>query len=141
MNIGIIIPKCAESNFENNTSSVWLWYKNQNLQEEIIYEQRDLSAGSQYPFLALKVLSLYLGQDEWVIDLELMSVRKKYRHLNIGKYLINLIQNKNYVGNFDAIVTSSDLDAIKFYEKFGFSIDPILNSKYKFIGIIRTNIY
>lgn len=79
------------------------------------------------------------GQDEWVVDLELMSVRPKYRKLNIGKYLINLIQNKNYVGNFDAIVTSSDLDAIKFYEKFGFNIDPILNSKYKFIGDIWTN--
>jgi hypothetical protein len=68
-----------------------------------------------------------------------MSVRPKYRGLNIGKYLINLIQNKNYVGNFDAIVTSSDLDAIKFYEKYGFNIDPILNSKYKFIGDIWTN--
>ena len=80
-----------------------------------------------------------IGQDEWVIDLELMSVRPKYRGLSIGKYLINLIQNKNYVGNFDAIVTSSDIEAIKFYEKYGFNIDPILNSKYKFIGDIWTN--
>lgn len=74
-----------------------------------------------------------------MIDLQLMSVRRKYRGLNIGKYLINLVQNKNYVGTFDAIVTSSDLDAIKFYEKYGFNIDPILNSKYKFIGDIWTN--
>ena len=79
------------------------------------------------------------GQDEWVIDLQLMSVRPKYRGLNIGKYLINLVQNNSYVGNFDAIVTSSDLDAIKFYEKYGFNVDPILNSKYKFIGDIWTN--
>ena len=79
------------------------------------------------------------GQDEWIIDLELMSVRPKYRGLSIGKYLLNLIQNKSYVGAFDAIVTSSDLDAIKFYEKYGFNIDPILNSKYKFIGDIWTN--
>ncbi len=70
------------------------------------------------------------GQDEWIIDLQLMSVRAKYRGLNIGKYLLNLIQNRDYVGNFDAIVTSSDLDAIKFYEKYGFNVDPILNSKY-----------
>ena len=73
------------------------------------------------------------GQDEWIIDLQLMSVRAKYRGLNIGKYLLNLIQNRDYVGNFDAIVTSSDLDAIKFYEKYGFNVDPILNSKYFFI--------
>jgi ribosomal protein S18 acetylase RimI-like enzyme len=79
------------------------------------------------------------GQDEWIIDLQLMSVRSKYRGLNIGKYLLNLIQNRDYVGNFDAIVTSSDLDAIKFYEKYGFNIDPILNSKYHMIGDIWTN--
>lgn len=79
------------------------------------------------------------GQDEWIIDLQLMSVRSKYRGISIGKYLLNLIQNKDYVGHFDAIVTSSDMDAIKFYEKYGFNVDPILNSKYHCIGDIWTN--
>lgn len=68
-----------------------------------------------------------------------MSVRQKYRGYNIGKYLMSLIQSKSFVKNFDAIVTSSDLDAIQFYEKFGFSKDPILNSKYWGIGDIWTN--
>lgn len=79
------------------------------------------------------------GQDEWIIDLQLMSVRPKYRGISVGKYLLNLIQNRDYVGHFDAIVTSSDMDAIKFYEKYGFNVDPILNSKYHAIGDIWTN--
>ena len=79
------------------------------------------------------------NQDEWILDLELMSVRKKYRGYSIGKYLISTIQNRGIVGGFDAIVTSSDLDAIEFYEKYGFSVDPILNSKYSDVGDIWTN--
>jgi len=79
------------------------------------------------------------GHEEWVIDLQLMGVRKKYRGFNIGKYLVSLIQNKHYVKKYDAIVTSSDLDAVLFYEKYGFSKDPILNSKYSGIGDIWTN--
>lgn len=79
------------------------------------------------------------GQDEWVIDLQLMSVREKYRGHSIGKYLINLIQNRNLVGNYDAIVTCSDSEAVKFYEKYAFCVDPILNSKYSHIGDIWTN--
>lgn len=79
------------------------------------------------------------GQEEWVIDLELMAVRKKYRGFNIGKYLISFVQNKQYVKNYDAIVTSSDVDACGFYDKYGFVKDPILNSKYGSIGDIWTN--
>lgn len=79
------------------------------------------------------------GQDETLIDLQLLAVRNKYRGFSIGKYLINLILNRDFVGNYDAIVTCSDTNAVKFYEKFSFSIDPILNSKYSHIGDIWTD--
>jgi hypothetical protein len=42
-------------------------------------------------------------------------------------------------GVYDAIVTSSDEDAIQFYLKQGFSDNPILNFKYKMIGDSWTN--
>lgn len=79
------------------------------------------------------------GQDESIIDLQLLAVRNKYRGFSIGKHLISLILNRRLVGNYDAIVTCSDSNAIKFYEKFSFSIDPILNSKYSHIGDIWTD--
>ncbi len=42
-------------------------------------------------------------------------------------------------GIYDAIVTSSDEEAIEFYLKHGFSENPILNCKYKLIGDAWTN--
>lgn len=82
----------------------------------------------------------YPGQDEWVILLQLMAVLKSHRGYGIGKYLMaNIIQNVQLVGPFDAIITSSDANAIEFYEKYGFNDNPIMNSKYKSIGDIWTN--
>ena len=40
--------------------------------------------------------------------------------------------NQNYIGDYDAIITASDQDAISFYRKFGFAEDPILLAKYKY---------
>lgn len=76
---------------------------------------------------------------ETIVDLELLCVRKKYRRQRIGRYLIDLIKNRYCVGLYDAIVTSSDFDAIKFYESVDFSLDPILNSKYGSVGDVWTN--
>ena len=68
-----------------------------------------------------------------------MSVRSKYRGSGIGKYLLNLAQNKTIVGAYDAVVTCADSDAVAFYEKHSFSVDAILNSRYAEIGDIWTN--
>ena len=82
----------------------------------------------------------YPGQDEWVILLQLMAVLKSHRGFGIGKYLMaNIIQNVQLMGPFDAIITSSDANAVEFYEKYGFHDNPIMNSKYKSIGDIWTN--
>jgi ribosomal protein S18 acetylase RimI-like enzyme len=79
------------------------------------------------------------SKDEWVIDLELMGVRRKYRGYGLGKYLIGLVQSDRVVGSFDALVTSADPDAVEFYEKYSFVSDAILNSKYAHIGDLWTN--
>ncbi len=39
--------------------------------------------------------------------------------------------NRDYIGEYDAVVTASDQSAIDFYRKFGFTEDAILLSKYK----------
>ena len=67
---------------------------------------------------------------EIVIDINYIGVRSKYRNFGIGSYLVSLIQNQNLVGSYDAVIACSDNEAIKFYEKLGFSVDPILNSKF-----------
>ncbi|CAF1535472.1 unnamed protein product, partial [Adineta steineri] len=47
--------------------------------------------------------------------------------------------NRDYIGDYDAIITASDQGAINFYRKFGFTEDAILLSKYKDIGDCWTN--
>lgn len=81
-----------------------------------------------------------------MLDLQLMACRKKFRGQGIGRHMIQvtrresrvvrhsylqLLMNRDYVGEFDAIVTASDQEAIDFYRKFGFTEDAILLSKYK----------
>lgn len=39
--------------------------------------------------------------------------------------------NRDYIGEYDAVVTASDQGAIDFYRKFGFTDDAIILSKYK----------
>ncbi|CAF1603000.1 unnamed protein product, partial [Didymodactylos carnosus] len=69
-------------------------------------------------------------QEEHVIDLQLMACRKKYRNNGIGRYLVKLLMDRDYIGEYDAIVTAADQKAIDFYRKFGFTEDAILTSKY-----------
>ncbi|CAF3396990.1 unnamed protein product [Rotaria socialis] len=79
------------------------------------------------------------SQEEHVLDLQLMACRKKYRGHGIGRHLLKLIMNNEFVGEYDAIVTASDQSAIDFYRKFGFTEDAIILSKYKAIGDCWTN--
>ena len=86
-----------------------------------------------------RVSTVVNSEIETVLDLELLCVQKRYRGLGLGDFLIKLIKNCQLVGNYDAIVTSSDFDAVSFYEKYSFSKDLILNSKYASIGDSWTN--
>ncbi|CAF0822456.1 unnamed protein product [Adineta ricciae] len=78
-------------------------------------------------------------QEEHVLDLLLLACRKKCRGKGIGRHLMKLLMNRDYIGDFDAIITASDQSAIDFYRKFGFTEDAILLSKYKTIGDCWTN--
>ncbi|CAF0978880.1 unnamed protein product [Adineta steineri] len=79
------------------------------------------------------------AHEEHVLDLLLLACRKKYRGRGIGRYLMKLLMNRDYIGDYDAIITASDQGAINFYRKFGFTEDAILLSKYKDIGDCWTN--
>src|SRR4051812_37807648 len=37
------------------------------------------------------------GQEEQVVDLDLLCVRKKYRGFNVGKYLLQLVQSRKHM--------------------------------------------
>jgi len=78
-------------------------------------------------------------QEEHVLDLQLLACRKKYRGRGLGRHLVKLIMNRDYIGDYDVIITAADQNAIDFYRKFGFTDDAIILSKYKDIGDCWTN--
>nr|XP_022317726.1 uncharacterized protein LOC111120953 isoform X2 [Crassostrea virginica] len=71
----------------------------------------------------------YIQKDR-VIHLTLLSVRKRYRKYGIGKYLLQQILEPEVVGHYDAIVVHADNGAVDFFQKFGFSDDMVLNSRW-----------
>ncbi|XP_013409097.1 uncharacterized protein LOC106172764 [Lingula anatina] len=67
---------------------------------------------------------------ERVVHLTLVAVRQRYRKHGIGKYLIQQIKDQSVVGQYDAIVVHADNSAIDFFERYGFSDDVVLNSRW-----------
>ena len=87
----------------------------------------------------MKEFSSFRTQEEHVLDLQLLACRKKYRGRGLGRHLIKvnirliilnlaffffqLLMNRDYIGEYDAVITASDQSAIDFYRKFGFTDD------------------
>ncbi|XP_062613962.1 uncharacterized protein LOC134275707 isoform X1 [Saccostrea cucullata] len=80
----------------------------------------------------------YINKDR-VIHLTLLSVRKRYRKFGIGKYLLQQILEPEVVGHYDAIVVHADNGAVDFFQKFGFSDDIVLNSRWSELAEQFTN--
>ncbi|XP_022317726.2 uncharacterized protein LOC111120953 isoform X2 [Crassostrea virginica] len=78
-------------------------------------------------------------QKDRVIHLTLLSVRKRYRKYGIGKYLLQQILEPEVVGHYDAIVVHADNGAVDFFQKFGFSDDIVLNSRWSELAEQFTN--
>ncbi|XP_060552114.1 uncharacterized protein LOC132713503 isoform X3 [Ruditapes philippinarum] len=74
-----------------------------------------------------------------VIHLTLVSVRKRCRNFGIGKFLLSQLVEPKVVGNYDAVVVHADNEAVEFFQKFGFSDDIVLNSRWKELAEQFTN--
>ncbi|XP_026059088.1 uncharacterized protein LOC113043735 isoform X3 [Carassius auratus] len=75
----------------------------------------------------LKILST----GDMVLQLSLLAVRKRYRHLGIGSYMMELLKTQSIVGKYDTLVAHADTDAIGFFKFHGLTDDPLLNDQFK----------
>ncbi|XP_052453610.1 uncharacterized protein si:dkeyp-50b9.1 [Carassius gibelio] len=75
----------------------------------------------------LKILST----GDMVLQLSLLAVRKRYRHLGIGSYIMELLKTQSIVGKYDTLVAHADTDAIGFFKFHGLTDDPLLNDQFK----------
>ncbi|KAI2648471.1 putative N-acetyltransferase YjcF [Labeo rohita] len=75
----------------------------------------------------LKILST----GDMVLQLSLLAVRKRYRHLGIGSYIMELLKTQSVVGKYDTLVAHADTDAIGFFKGHGLTDDLLLNDQFK----------
>uniref|UniRef100_A0A8C1DHU3 Si:dkeyp-50b9.1 n=1 Tax=Cyprinus carpio carpio TaxID=630221 RepID=A0A8C1DHU3_CYPCA len=75
----------------------------------------------------LKILST----GDMVLQLSLLAVRKRYRHLGIGSYIMELLKTQSIVGKYDTLVAHADTDAKGFFKFHGLTDDPLLNDQFK----------
>ncbi|KAM7541494.1 hypothetical protein Aperf_G00000045451 [Anoplocephala perfoliata] len=71
-----------------------------------------------------------VGADKRVIHITFLSVRKHLRRIGIGTRIIDIIKTPQMSGIYDAIVVHADLNATQFFERNGFSGDPLLNKQW-----------
>ncbi|XP_041077405.1 uncharacterized protein si:dkeyp-50b9.1 [Polyodon spathula] len=71
-----------------------------------------------------------LKSGEKVLQLALLSARKRFRGCGMGRYLLELLKDHSVCGSYDALLVHADRDAVEFFARCGFSDDIILNSKF-----------
>jgi len=54
-----------------------------------------------------------------VLQLTLIAVRKKYRHLGIGHFMVQQLHDSTVTGGRDVIIVNADHNAVEFFEKQG----------------------
>ncbi|KAL8580354.1 hypothetical protein ACOMHN_037453 [Nucella lapillus] len=69
-------------------------------------------------------------QKDRVIHLTFIGVRKRARKLQMGRYLLSKCLDPSIVGHYEAVVVHADHAAVRFFSRFGFSDDALLNTKW-----------
>ncbi|XP_067678316.1 uncharacterized protein [Haliotis asinina] len=81
----------------------------------------------------------FVRHKDRVIHLTLISVRPTYRGFGLGKFLMSQVVDSTVVGNYEAVVVHADNSAVEFFQKFGFSDDTVLNSRWSELAEQFTN--
>ncbi|XP_038068410.1 uncharacterized protein LOC119737854 [Patiria miniata] len=73
------------------------------------------------------------------VQIDLLAVRKRFRKLGIGKYLLQTLKDVSVLGLYDALVVYADNSAVDFFGRHGFDDDIVLNSKFSDLADNWTN--
>lgn len=74
-----------------------------------------------------------------LVHLKLLAVRHSFRGARLGARLVECLKDRTLLGEYDALVTHADPDAVGFFEKLGFSDDPFLNRNWRAFEFEYTN--
>lgn len=70
----------------------------------------------------------YSEPGESSVQITLLAVRRRYRRLGIGRYLMQHCKDPSIVGQYDKLLAYADHKAESFFLAHGFSDDPLLTA-------------
>ncbi|XP_078573734.1 uncharacterized protein LOC144860416 isoform X2 [Branchiostoma floridae x Branchiostoma japonicum] len=86
--------------------------------------------GIESRLLACATFERSYCKGEKVVQLHLIAVRRRYRKWGMGRYLLKQVKHPPVVGTYDYLIVHADSSATDFFERFGFSDDVVLNSRF-----------
>ncbi|XP_019645466.1 PREDICTED: uncharacterized protein LOC109486192 [Branchiostoma belcheri] len=86
--------------------------------------------GIESRLLACATFERSYCKGEKVVQLHLIAVRRRYRKWGMGRYLLKQVKHPPIVGTYDYLIVHADSSATDFFERFGFSDDVVLNSRF-----------
>ncbi|XDV53140.1 hypothetical protein PO909_021722 [Leuciscus waleckii] len=146
----------SEETLEVKTSDRWSWERFCEGLQEFVDRARERKESravqgkdGKIPPSAVGVESLIvavacyeikqLSTGDTVLQLSLLAVSKRYRHLGMGSYIIELLKTQSIVGQYDALVVHVDKGAIGFFKRHELIDDLLLNDKFKELNDDWTN--
>ena len=70
---------------------------------------------------------------ESVSQVLLLSVRRRWRSLGVGGYLLRLCKDPSIAGQYDMLLAYADHKAESFFTRHGFTDDPIVTARHKYL--------
>ncbi len=77
------------------------------------------------------VLRLSSKSGSSAVQISLLVVRRGWRRLGAGSYLLQCSKDPDIVGHYDVLLVFADHKAEGFFSRHGFTDDPIITSGYK----------
>ena len=86
----------------------------------LVYYSYDILLGIENRLIACATFECSLKKpSEKVLLINLLAVRRKYRSIGIGSFIIKQLLNPSITGGSDVIVVNADPNAAEFFEKHG----------------------
>ena len=79
------------------------------------------------------IITYYSKPGDSSVQILLLAVRRRWRECGIGEYLLRLCKDPSIVGQYDLILTYADHKAEGFFSRFGFTVDPIITARHKYV--------
>ncbi|XP_035275098.1 uncharacterized protein si:dkeyp-50b9.1 isoform X1 [Anguilla anguilla] len=84
-----------------------------------------------------KLRRLEIG--EKVLELSLLTTRRRYRKCGVGSYIVELLKSPAVCGPYDVLLAHAESNAVDFFTKCGLTDDPLLNDKFREVRDEWTN--